>query len=247
MCTKESAWSRSLRRRLSPPFILLHIDVSLCAQETSCAKRLIYKQTWRKTSSANLVRDYLILMLWQMTQHMISMLVRKHNPCWNQFLPSPTVVGERLYFHRCLSVHGGGEVYAPRQADIRHPLRADTPPGHTPQADIPPGHIPLGQAAPCADTHPGQTATAANDRHPTGMHSYWKQCFRKEHGREATDRKEKGCFNGQTSTLLVSLCKRQNACDTTFWGPCMNNWHENGGAVSDVLGKHFYLNIVWSN
>ena len=45
MCTKENVWSRSLQQRLSLPFILLNINVSHCAQETSCAKRLIYKQT----------------------------------------------------------------------------------------------------------------------------------------------------------------------------------------------------------
>ena len=29
------------------------------------------------------------------------------------FLPSATVFAERLCFHRCLPVHGGGEVYTP--------------------------------------------------------------------------------------------------------------------------------------
>ena len=57
------------------------------------------------------------------------------------FLPSATVVAERLCFHRCLSVHRG-EVY--------------TPPG---QADTP-RHLP-----------PRQTASAADCTHPTGMHS----------------------------------------------------------------------------
>ena len=43
------------------------------------------------------------------------------------FLPSVTVVAERLCFHRCLSVHGR-EVYTPGQTLCR----ADTPLGRTP-------------------------------------------------------------------------------------------------------------------
>ena len=36
-------------------------------------------------------------------------------------LPSVTVVAEKLCFHRCLSVHGGGEVHTPSWADTPAP------------------------------------------------------------------------------------------------------------------------------
>ena len=45
------------------------------------------------------------------------------------FLPSATVVAERLCFHRCLSVHRGGGVHTPLG---RHPLGRHTPPGRHP-------------------------------------------------------------------------------------------------------------------
>ena len=59
------------------------------------------------------------------------------------FLPSATVVAERLCFHRCLSVYEGAGVG-------RHPLAGRYPQ----QADTPP-----------------EMATAADGMHPTGMHS----------------------------------------------------------------------------
>ena len=64
------------------------------------------------------------------------------------YLPSATVVAERLCFHKRLSFcpRGGGEVYTPL---VRHP-----PPGQTP---------------PTLGRHP----TAADGTHPIGMHS----CF----------------------------------------------------------------------
>ena len=82
----------------------------------------------------------------------------------SSFLPSSTVVAERLCSHRCLSVHGGVHT-SPRQAG-RHtpPWQADH---HPQQADPPLGRYPT------PGRHPQQTATAADGTHPTGMHS----CF----------------------------------------------------------------------
>ena len=62
------------------------------------------------------------------------------------FLPSATVLAERLCFHRCLSVHGGGEVYI-TPLPGRHPPARQTPPlpgrHHPCQADTPlPGRHP---------------------------------------------------------------------------------------------------------
>ena len=69
----------------------------------------------------------------------------------------------------CHSVHGG--MY-PRMHWGRHPL----PPGQTPLwadnlpwADTPLADIPLGRHPP--GRHLPPTATAADDMHPTGMHS----------------------------------------------------------------------------
>ena len=70
------------------------------------------------------------------------------------FLPSATVVAERLCFYRCLSVHRGGGVHP-----LGIPHWADTPLGRHPH--------------PWADTPPPEMATAADGRHHTGMHS----CF----------------------------------------------------------------------
>ena len=48
----------------------------------------------------------------------------------------------------------------------RHPPRADTPRADTTPGQTPPGRHPLGRHPP-----PGQTVTAVDGTHPTGMHS----------------------------------------------------------------------------
>ena len=53
-----------------------------------------------------------------------------------QFLPSATVVVERLCFHRCLFVHGGRCTPPDRYPLGRHP-HGQTPPGQAPWADTP--------------------------------------------------------------------------------------------------------------
>ena len=65
------------------------------------------------------------------------------------YLPSATVVAERLCFHRCLSVHRGEMYITPRQTPPlgRHPPE-QTPPRQTPAPNM---------------------ATAAGGMHPTGM------------------------------------------------------------------------------
>ena len=67
------------------------------------------------------------------------------------------------------SVHGGRctPSWADNPSLTEPPPRADTPPGQT---------LPLGQIPPQADTPgqtPHQTATAADGKHPTGIHSYY--------------------------------------------------------------------------
>ena len=96
-------------------------------------------------------------------------------------LPSATKL-RRLYFHRRLSVHRGDlpqcmlAYQHPQGADTprsRHPPGADTPRSRPPRSRHPPGaDTPQEQTSPGADTPPpGETATAADGTHPTGMHS----------------------------------------------------------------------------
>ena len=85
-------------------------------------------------------------------------------------LPS-TMKLRRLCFYTCLSVHGGGVCLV--HAGIpppgsRQPPRSRHPPG----ADTP-----LEQTPPHQQTSPGETATAADGTHPTGMHSYFNGNF----------------------------------------------------------------------
>ena len=60
----------------------------------------------------------------------------------HKFLPSATVVMERLCFHRCLFVQGGGGVYTPLQTD-RHPPGRHSLGRHPPGQTSPPGRWPL--------------------------------------------------------------------------------------------------------
>ena len=83
------------------------------------------------------------------------------------FLPSATVVAERLCFHRCLFVHSGGGVNLSGQT---HTPQADTPRVDTPQADTP--HL----DNPQADNSPPR------DGHCSGQYaSYWNAFLYEEH------------------------------------------------------------------
>ena len=74
-------------------------------------------------------------------------------------------VAKVMFLQACVCPHGGGGWCLP-QCMLGYPPRANTPQG----ADTPPSH-------PGADTPPGETATAADGTHPTGMHSCFKELF----------------------------------------------------------------------
>ena len=86
---------------------------------------------------------------------------------YKQLLLSATVVAERLYFQKCLSIHRG-EVYTPQ---------ADTPLGRPPQGKHPKADTPWADT-PGADTSLlPEMATTADGTHPTGMHSCYIHDF----------------------------------------------------------------------
>ena len=114
------------------------------------------------------------------------------------FLPSATVVAERLCFHRCLS-STVGKCTPPWQPDPpgrQTPSWADTPW----QADTPPLKA---DPLPTGRTPSPKMATTADGTHPTGMHSCKKLYV---HMKCVTDKipgKNRG--NMVDSTILFSF------------------------------------------
>ena len=100
--------------------------------------------------------------------------------CDSNFYRGQQSCGKVIFSQECVknSVHGGGELCL-AQCMLGYTPPGQTPPGQTPPwadtplwADTPPRQTPtLGRPPPLQ-----QTATAADDTHPTGMHSC-SRCF----------------------------------------------------------------------
>ena len=119
-----------------------------------------------------------------------------HRHSFNPFLPSATKL-RRLCFYKRLSVHRGGvpdQVHPPVDQvhppvdQVHPPLGPGTPPlgpGTPPQTRYTPpsgpGTPPSGPGTPPGPgTSPQDTATAADGTHPTGMHSFETEKWRKK-------------------------------------------------------------------
>ena len=113
---------------LSIVFWLGDLNYRLSEIENESVKQLVTKREFSKLMKYDQVSD---------SVSKGNLLIQPH---LFQLLPSATVVAERLCFHRCLSVHRGGEVYTPR-ADRHPPGRHNIPPGHTPQVGTHPLHL----------------------------------------------------------------------------------------------------------